>query len=204
MTGAGALLLGLGLGLRHAADADHVVVLSTLLQREPGPLAAARLASLWGVGHTLSFLSVGLPVVLLGLTVPPGLDVAVEMLVAATLIGLGALHLRRVPTAAKTSHAAARPLAVGVVHGLAGSASVALLAATTVPSRTWAALYLGMFGLGTVLGMVSLTLALSFPIGWTVRREGAASRRLARVSGALSVALGVVMALQAGVGLAWT
>lgn len=201
MTGAGALLLGLGLGLRHATDADHVVALSTLLQREPGPLAAARLASLWGVGHTLSFLSVGLPVVLLGLTVPPGIELVVEMLVAATLIGLGALSFRRVPPATKAARRTTRPLAIGVVHGLAGSASVALLAATTVTSRTWAALYLGMFGLGTVLGMVSLTLAISFPIGWTVRREGA-SWWLARISGTLSLALGLFMALQAGAGLA--
>jgi nickel/cobalt exporter len=201
--GTNALLLGFGMGLRHALDADHVVVLSTLMQREPGPLPAARLAALWGAGHTASFLLIGLPIILLGFTVPPAIEVAVELLVAAMLVGLGALHFSRAgsPTTA-TSRAATRPLMIGVVHGLAGSAGVGLLAATTVASRTWAALYLGLFGLGTVLGMVLLTLAFAVPIGWTLRRQGTAGPWLARVSGGLSVAMGLFMVFWAGAELA--
>ena len=203
MTGEGALLLGIGLGLRHATDADHVVVLTTLLQREPGTLRAARIAALWSAGHTASFLAVGLLVVLSGLRVPPRFEAALELLVAAMLLGFGALHVARAGRPRKAAPpAAARPVLVGVVHGLAGSAGVALVAATTISSRLWAALYLGLFGLGTVLGMVALTVALSWPIAWTARREGAIRPWLARASGALSVALGLAMAVEAASKLA--
>ncbi len=57
MTGLSVLLLGVGLGLRHATDADHVVVVSALVQREPGIWRAARVAALWGLGHSAAFLA---------------------------------------------------------------------------------------------------------------------------------------------------
>lgn len=62
-----ALLLGFGLGLRHATDADHVVVVSTLVQQSPGLKTAARIAALWGLGHTTTFLCLGLPLICFGL-----------------------------------------------------------------------------------------------------------------------------------------
>lgn len=205
MTGATALWIGVGLGLRHAADADHLVVLSTLLQKEPGLGRAARLAALWGAGHTAAFLAVGLLVVLAGVRVPPRLERASELAVAAMLVGLGAWHLVRAARSTAradhdTAHAAgalARPVAVGVVHGLAGSAGVALIAATTIGSRLWAAAYLAVFGLGTVAGMVLLTVLLSWPIGWTLRRRGRPRAWMIGGSSALSIALGAALGVEA-------
>jgi nickel/cobalt transporter (NicO) family protein len=200
LTGATALLLGVGLGLRHAADADHVVVLSTLLQKEPGLGRAARLAALWGAGHTAAFLGVGLLVVLAGVRVPPHLERAAELAVAAMLIGLGVWHLARGardPGAASDRGTLARPVAAGVLHGLAGSAGVALIAATTIGSRLWAAAYLTVFGLGTVAGMVLLTVLLAWPIGWTLRRRGSARAWMIGASSALSVLLGAALGVEA-------
>jgi len=200
VTGTTALLLGVGLGLRHAADADHVVVLSTLLQKEPGLRRAARIAALWGAGHTAAFLAVGLLVVLAGVRVPPRLERAAELAVAAMLIGLGAWHLARGARDAGPGHgggAIARPVAAGIVHGLAGSAGVALIAATTIGSRLWAAAYLTVFGLGTVAGMVLLTVLLSWPIGWTVRRRGRSRAWLVGASSALSILLGAALGFEA-------
>ena len=45
-----------------------------------------------------------------------------------------------------------RPLIVGIVHGLAGSAAVALLVLATIKSPSWSLLYLLLFGIGTVVG----------------------------------------------------
>src|SRR5207245_11493326 len=56
-----------------------------------------------------------------------------------------------------------RPLAVGVVHGLAGSAAVALLVLTTIRSPRWAIAYLLVFGLGTIAGMMLITMILGGP-----------------------------------------
>jgi nickel/cobalt transporter (NicO) family protein len=193
-----ALMLGLGLGLRHATDADHVAVVSAMLQREPGALRAVRVAVFWGLGHTISFLALGLLVVLAGLHVPEAFERVAELLVAAMLVALGAWHWARGSNAAapKRALSPARPLAVGLVHGLAGSAGVALLAATTIRSPLWAALYLVLFGVGTVLGMALLTAALSWPIGWTLRRQRPWSGWLVKVPAALSVVLGLFLGVE--------
>jgi nickel/cobalt transporter (NicO) family protein len=193
-----ALVLGLGLGLRHATDADHVAVVSAMLQREPGALRAVRVAVFWGLGHTISFLTLGLLIVLAGLHVPEAFERAVELLVAAILVGLGAWHWARAAgdSAPKRALSPARPVAVGLVHGLAGSAGVALLASSTIRSPLWATLYLALFGVGTVLGMALLTAALSWPIGWTVRRQSPRLSWVFRVPGALSVALGLFLGIE--------
>ncbi|KYF56661.1 hypothetical protein BE08_15110 [Sorangium cellulosum] len=197
MTGVSALLLGLGLGLRHAADADHLVAITTLLQRERGPRRAALVAALWGLGHSAAFLGVGLLVVLVGLRVPAQLERAAELLVAFMLIALGVWHLvrpqRRAPASGGDAAAHARSIVVGVVHGLSGSAGIALLATTTIPSRLWAAAYLALFGLGTVAGMIALTVVLSWPIGWTLSREGAARRASIVAAALLGIATGAAV-----------
>jgi len=207
MVDASALFLGIGLGLRHATDADHVAGVSALIQREPGPWRAARVAMLWGLGHTGSFLAVGLLILLAGVRIPASFERAVDLVVAVMLIGLGLLHLLRsktakdaganrgsVPSAPPLS--AARPIAVGVVHGLAGSAGIALLAGATIRSPLWASVYLALFGVGTVLGMALLTAAMSWPLGWTARQSGLLSRWIFRAPGLLSLALGVMLAIE--------
>lgn len=170
MTGLSVLLLGIGLGLRHAADADHVVVVSALVQREPGVWRAARIAALWGAGHTVAFLALGLLIVLAGVRLPESFEHGAELLVALMLVGLGIWHLVRSrgtdsgESPPWVAGASARPLLIGLVHGLAGSAGIALLAATTIGSRPLAAAYLGLVALGTVIGMVALTVLMSLPI----------------------------------------
>lgn len=185
-----ALLLGLLLGLRHAVDPDHVVVLSTLLSREPSVRHAVRLAALWGVGHSAAFLGVGLGVVLLDLRVPEDLELLASIAVGALLIGLGLGQLVRPAAPAEASPVVVRPLAVGIVHGLAGSAGVALFTLTTLPTRAAAAGHLVLFALGTVLGMVTLTVLLARPLGAVLRtRHG--ERRVRVTAAALGIALGL-------------
>ncbi len=197
MTGWSVLWLGVGLGLRHAIDADHVVAVSALVQREPGLWRAARIAALWGTGHTAAFLGVGLLVVLAGVQVPASFEEAAELLVAAMLVGLGLWNLRslgRGPDASPSPRTpTARPLLVGLVHGLAGSAGIALLAATTIDSRAFAALYLGLFGLGTVMGMVALTVLMSRPIAWISSRSALARHVTTGAASLVSVALGIAI-----------
>lgn len=199
MNGVSLLLMGVGLGFRHATDADHVAVVATLLERQPGPVRAAKVAALWGLGHSAAFFGIGLPVVLTGARIPPGLERAAELLVAAMLITLGLVHLRRarhVPAASRRdagSSGSTRLVAVGLVHGLSGSAGIAILATTAIASRPMAVAYLGLFGLGTVLGMIALTMALSWPIGWALRRPGLAPRLTTATASLLSLGLGLVM-----------
>jgi nickel/cobalt transporter (NicO) family protein len=203
MTGLSMLLLGIGLGLRHATDADHVVVVSVLVQREPGVWKAARIAALWGAGHTVAFLALGLLIVLAEVRIPEAFECGAEFLVALMLIGFGVWHLARSRGVAdgestlSVSGAFARPLVIGLVHGLAGSAGIALLTATTIGSRPLAAVYLGMVALGTVIGMVALTVMISRPISWTMRREGRLRNAITVLAAMLSMGLGLALLVRA-------
>jgi len=86
------LLLGFALGLRHAADADHIVAVTGLLNRHAARSvrAAARLGALWGLGHMAAVLVAGGIVVALRVAIPAWLEWLLELVVALVLIALGA------------------------------------------------------------------------------------------------------------------
>jgi hypothetical protein len=92
----------------------------------------------------------------------------------------------------------ARPLTVGIVHGLAGSAAVALLVLTTIHRPSWAMGYLLIFGLGTIAGMMLITAAIAFPFAYTMQRFARLNRGLAIASGMLSVGFGFFLCYQIG------
>ena len=93
---------------------------------------------------------------------------------------------------------AIRSALVGLVHGLAGSAAVALLVLSTIRSTAAAVGYLVLFGFGTVLGMTAITGLLSLPFTIRGPRMGRGHRALALATGALSLAFGLYMAFEIG------
>ncbi len=93
---------------------------------------------------------------------------------------------------------AARPLAVGVVHGLAGSAAVALLVLTTIRAPTWGIAYLLVFGIGTIAGMMLITTAIAVPFAFSQRRFIRLNRGLGLISGLISLAFGIFIVFQTG------
>ncbi len=92
-----------------------------------------------------------------------------------------------------------RPLVVGVVHGLAGSAAVALLVLATIPSPGWAIAYLLVFGAGTVAGMMLITAAIALPAAYAERRRAAWQRGLRLATGLASLGFGLFLAYQVGI-----
>jgi cytochrome c biogenesis protein CcdA len=91
-----------------------------------------------------------------------------------------------------------RPLAVGIVHGLAGSAAVALLVLTTIRVPSWAILYLLVFGIGTVAGMMLITAAIAVPFKFSDGRFARLNRGLGMVSGVVSLVFGLFIVYQMG------
>src|SRR5262249_7327928 len=91
-----------------------------------------------------------------------------------------------------------RPLAVGIVHGLAGSAAVALLVLTTIRVPAWAMLYLLVFGLGTVAGMMLITAAIAVPFAVSENRFARVNRFLATASGVISLVFGLLIVYEMG------
>lgn len=93
-----------------------------------------------------------------------------------------------------------RPLVIGLVHGLAGSAAVALLVLTTIRNPRWAVAYLLIFGAGTVAGMMLITMSIASALHLVGHGSKTFARRLGLASGILSLLFGLVVAYQIGFG----
>ncbi len=91
-----------------------------------------------------------------------------------------------------------RPLVVGLVHGLAGSAAVALLVLSTIHNPRWGVFYLLVFGIGTIAGMMLITAALALPFSFAGSRFGWLNRSLIMGSGLLSLGFGLFITYQIG------
>ena len=175
-------------------DPDHVVAVATIVTRERSPWAAAIIGSLWGVGHTITIAIVGSAIIIFDVVIPPRVGLAMEFSVALMLIVLGFQNLASARHPNPPPPSIARPFLVGMVHGMAGSAAVALLVLATVRDAAWALAYLSLFGLGTVLGMVIVTAMIAVPAAMAISRVRNARRWLTLASGVASVALGVLLA----------
>jgi high-affinity nickel-transport protein len=243
-------LAGFGflLGMRHATDADHVIAVTTILNRSRRFLDATLIGAIWGLGHTLTVVVVGVLIIVFGIVIPPPVGLAMELAVAIMLILLGILNLtgamrwlteRFTPPAPMHGHAhehlhtheagldphghehahlhghgsdpglletfgwfqLGRPLVVGLVHGLAGSAAVALLVLTdlAVSDRGQALIYLVIFCAGVAAGMAILTTLIGMPFMVSRARSERINRYLTIGSGVLSLAIGLLLAYQIGI-----
>ena len=192
-----ALGTSFALGMRHATDPDHVVAVTTIASQERSLRRAARVGALWGLGHTGTVLVVGGAIVLFKLAVTPRLGLSMEFTVAVMLIVLGLLNLFDVRFRPHPL-ATARPLFVGVVHGLAGSAGATLLVLPLIADPRWAAGYLIVFGVGTIAGMTLMTVAIALPSVYAAARAVRLQRWIRLASGALSVSFGVYLAHRIG------
>jgi len=91
-----------------------------------------------------------------------------------------------------------RPLVIGLVHGLAGSAAVALLVLSTIHNPVWATVYLLIFGAGTMIGMMCMTAAIALPLAYAGHRFSMISRYLGVASGMVSLCFGSFLVYQLG------
>ncbi|HEY2219622.1 MAG TPA: hypothetical protein VGH35_09785 [Gaiellaceae bacterium] len=221
------LLLAFALGLRHASDPDHLVAVSTLVADTRGRAAraAARLGAAWGLGHAATLLAFGLPVLLLRSFLPHVVEQSAEALIGVIIVVLavrlllrwrrGAYHVHVHAHEGRThahvhSHAReaghvhdhavrtpAKAFAIGLVHGTAGSAGVAVLLIAAIPSTALACAALVVLVLGCALSMALMSAAVGGALNAATAR-----RRLVRaipVLGSLALAFGawyVVAALQ--------
>jgi hypothetical protein len=198
MTGSLLSALGIGfvLGVRHATDSDHVVAVTTIASSERSIARALRIGAAWGIGHSTTLFLVGGAIVLFGLTVPPRVGLAFELLVAVMLVTLGAITLTSRRSADPSS--IGRPIVVGFVHGLAGSAFVALLVLAAIPGWASQLAYLALFGIGTIAGMSAITAVIAIPTAAGAHRFARMQTGLRIASGVASIAVGLVLAHRVG------
>ena len=192
-----ALTFGFVLGLRHATDADHVAAVGTIVSSGPSARTAAMVGLVWGVGHSISVILAGGALVLLRVPMPAQLALALEFAVAIMLVALGVRSLRRASDS--KGGGIARPLVIGLVHGLAGSAVIALLVLGATTSTFAAAMYLLCFGIGTIAGMSVVTALLSLPARLGHQRALRFGRGVRFASGIASVVVGLLLAHRVGI-----
>jgi len=205
MTSALAVLaLGFVLGVRHASDPDHVVAVAAIAARQRRLAPSVAIGALWGAGHSVTILLAGGAILVFNLVVPPRLGLALEFGVGLALAAVGALNVfgqggfvAASPSAARTT--SWRAFGLGLVHGLAGSAAVALLVLATVHDPRVGLLYLLVFCAGTLAGMVLVTLGLAAPVRLMGARWPGLGVPLRYVSGALALGFGVYIVYVTGV-----
>lgn len=192
-----ALTFGLLLGLRHATDADHIAAVGTMASSSRDWRRTALVGAWWGLGHSASVLLVGGALVLLRSPMPTRVALALEFGVALMLVGLGLLALLR--RRAPRQSSPVKPLLVGVVHGLAGSAVLALLLIGSTTSALAAALYLVCFCAGTIAGMAAMSALFALPSRLNPQRALTLHAGVRVAAGVASVAIGLALAHRVGV-----
>lgn len=159
------------LGLRHATDPDHMVAVTALVAGDAsGRQDAMRLGAWWGAGHAGTLLAAGIPLLLLGSQPPGWLERGAETAIGLVMLLLAARVLVRWlrgayrPAAGDARVAARRDvrspreaLAIGVLHGIAGTGAVVVLLIATLPTPAEAMLALLVFAPMTVVSMVLCT-----------------------------------------------
>lgn len=230
---------GLILGFKHATEADHVVAVSSIVSEYRQVSKVAIIGALWGVGHTITLVLVGVVVLLLRVTIPESVANFLEFAVALMIIGLSCTALSKAlrnrsdvhvhrhahgllrhehlhfhdrnanggqanhdESVSHDTHATTRiglkPLLVGAMHGLAGSAALTLLVLTQVSSIPLGLTYLLVFGIGSILGMVLVSVLIGLPFALSTRRLAGATLHLQALAGIAGVAFGCWYAYNTG------
>lgn len=231
------LVLGFGLGLKHAIEADHLAAVSTIVSERKSVWSASLVGGLWGIGHTISLFIAGVLVIIFRFEISDRLALALEFCVALMLVALGINSLRKVARAGQihlhmhrhgnrlhahphlhdesaihnhghnentethTHHDIAfkaRPLIVGMIHGLAGSGAVMLLVLSTISSRPVGLTYIFIFGIGSIGGMMLMSILIGLPIQLTANRFKWVEWTVRGGSGLLSLGFGLFLAYDIG------
>lgn len=199
-----ATMLGLGflLGARHAIEPDHVVAVSTVASKTKSFVQAASAGVSWGVGHTLTLLVIGMILLPFGQTIPEHIALSLELLVAVVIIALGVSTLlffrKKYPAHEKKIRSNQSSFLIGTVHGLAGSGAMILLTMTQVEQISEAAIFILIFGLGTILGMLAFAVLFSLPFIYLSHRTKGLERYLGIGAGIFSIAFGLFFIYEIG------
>jgi ABC-type nickel/cobalt efflux system permease component RcnA len=212
--------IGFILGLRHAFDPDHFVAVSTIASRTGNLVKAAASGLYWGIGHTLTLFIVGMLFISFKATVPETLALSMEMVVGIMLVILGwttfrnfqkkkihvhvhqheegepHTHFHSHEETARHDHTHVKKLGqksliVGMIHGLAGSGALVLLTMSSLHTVTEAAIYIVVFGVGTIIGMLLFATLIGLPFVLLSKYSVHLEKKLGMLAGIVSIVFGV-------------
>jgi len=219
------LLTGLALGLAHSLDPDHIVAVSTLLCNTRSLRKSITSATFWGIGHSAVLFLAGLLVLILRVTIPDNVVNIFEAAAGVMLIVLGVYVIipfiadRAQPSSPSAitekrrwydhphdhnpansdgGHSHIHKSAVtGILQGLGGSAALMLVTLTTVSSVELGLVFILIFGIGVILGMVGVSCLVGSILAYTASHLEKANRILKAVTGSVSIIVGIFIIIYA-------
>jgi ABC-type nickel/cobalt efflux system permease component RcnA len=215
-------IIGLGflLGLEHAFEPDHVLAVTSLISKQKNLKKASFLGITWGLGHTTTLFIVGLIVIMLKITIPEAIALSLEFIVGIVIIFLGIYIIKGLIVEKKHIHTHGhdgsthihfhshkenkshehyhKSFAVGLVHGLAGSASLMLLVLSTIESTIIGLFYILLFGIGSIVGMAIVGGLISIPFVITSKKFSNLNIGIRYATGIISIIFGVYLMIKIG------
>lgn len=197
------LLFGFVLGIKHATEPDHVIAVSTIASRT-SKLSLSSLAGVfWGIGHTVTLFAIGMIMIGMEQQIPETTAMWLELAVGVMIVILGGASFRstytiRAKKEVKINHLHLKSAFIGIVHGLAGSAGMVLLTLTTVDNRWQALLFILIFGMGTIIGMMLFTTFLGMPFIW-MKQKQAIYQFIVKVVSLISIVYGLYYMYHIGI-----
>lgn len=224
----GILGFGFLIGLKHATEADHLAAVSTIVSERKSLWSSAVIGGFWGLGHTISLFLAGVFVLLLNFQISERTERILEFGVGIMLLLLGLNVLRKLLQGGNLhfhahehgDHAHAHPhihthadekethhgfsfsprsVIIGMIHGLAGSAGLMLLLIPTIDSKIVGLLYIIIFGVGSIAGMMIMSFLVGLPFHFTANRLNRLNYVLQSIAGLISIGLGLFIIYEKGV-----
>jgi ABC-type nickel/cobalt efflux system permease component RcnA len=213
------LLTGLGLGLAHSLDPDHVVAVSALLCNNKSLRKSITSATVWGVGHSAVLFIIGLLVLTLSVAIPQSVLKLFDCAAGILLIILGTLVVRQliaekiIPNQIISpeythshSHSSDhnhdhdhghshlnKSAFTGALQGLGGSAALMLATLSTVNSVGVGLVFICLFGAGVILGMVGIACLVGSVIAYTASNLEKVNKIIKALTGSVSIVFGIVI-----------
>lgn len=220
------LALGFILGIKHAIEPDHVIAVSTIASQTKKLWRSALSGVFWGIGHTFTLFIVGIIVIAMKTEIPDKWAMSLEFLVGIMLVYLGITSItafrniqihkheqdgeKHIPihghqhigehphTNKKHNTSYIKSMVIGFVHGLAGSAAMILLTMSTADNVWEGALFILIFGAGTIIGMLFFTTILGIPFVLSAKNINI-NKSLIQVTGGISMVFGLYYMYNLGI-----
>lgn len=197
------LLIAAFVGFSHAFEADHLLAVSNIVTKRNNLILAIKDGMYWGFGHTSTILLIGLIIIVGKATFLNQYFGYFEAGVGLMLVALGIFRLIQLQEKKNKfqqfiDHGDHHHLAygVGLVHGLAGSGTMVLLVMTEIKYTPSALLYLLIFGVGSILGMLIAAGLCNLPFTKKITDNRFLQISLILISSALCIGFGIHILLE--------
>jgi len=197
------LLLASIVGFSHAFEADHLVAVSNIVTRRNNLLLALKDGIYWGLGHTSTILLMGCIFILGKLAFNENSFHYLEATVGVMLIILGLFRLSNLNTNSHhatdhhhPNHEHKLAYGVGLIHGLAGSGALILSVLTTIKGIINSLLYLCIFGMGSIGGMMLAAGIFSIPFSEKIIQNNTIRKGMTILSSLFCIGLGISVIYQ--------